>query len=144
MKKRRGNAWKGGRFVQRNGYVLVWEPDHPNAYSYGYVFEHVRVVASALGRPLCGTEEVHHVDENKSNNANSNLVLCPDRAYHMLLHRRLRAYKAVGDPNARLCKYCKRYDLPQNLKIYAQTQPHHIECNRSWQRSQRRKLAEEA
>jgi hypothetical protein len=34
------------------GYVLIFEPTHPNAHRDGYVAEHTKVMAAKLGRPL--------------------------------------------------------------------------------------------
>ena len=42
------------------GYVLIFEPKHPNARKDGYVAEHTKVMAAELGRPLHRFEEVHH------------------------------------------------------------------------------------
>ncbi len=62
----------------------------------------------ALGKPLPLGAEVHHVDGNRWNNANRNLVICQDLAYHRLLHLRTRVLRAGGDPNTqRLCGICK-------------------------------------
>src|SRR3990167_9989532 len=47
---------------------------------------HILVAEKALGRPLPEGVEVHHHDENRQNNSNSNLVICQDVAYHRLLH----------------------------------------------------------
>jgi hypothetical protein len=68
-----------------------------------------RVLAEqALGRPLPRDAVVHHVDGNKLNNEPSNLVLCPDEAYHRLLHIRQAVIDAGGNPNEeRLCCVCK-------------------------------------
>jgi hypothetical protein len=50
---------KSGRIISR-GYVLIFEPSHPNAHKTGYVAEHTKVMAAMLGRPLERFEEVHH------------------------------------------------------------------------------------
>jgi hypothetical protein len=78
-------SWRGGRFVDRGGYVRVRCPQHPNANRNGYVLEHRKVAADALGRPLLSTEEVHHIDGNKQNNAPANLLVVP-RGKHQKLH----------------------------------------------------------
>ena len=51
---------------------------------------HTLVAEQALGKPLPPDAVVHHVDEDRSNNAANNLVICPDRAYHAALHKRMR------------------------------------------------------
>lgn len=60
----------------------------------------------ALGKPLPHGAIVHHADGSKSDTAP--LVICPDDAYHMLLHRRMRVKAAGGDPNTDLiCAKCQ-------------------------------------
>ena len=76
-----------------------------------------RIVAErALGRPLEPRMVVHHVDEDKTNNVGANLVICPDRHYHWMLHKRLAALEATGDANAQRCEHCGKWDDPENLK----------------------------
>lgn len=73
------------------------------------------IVEEALGRKLKGSEEVHHADENPQNNTKENLVLCPTRAYHMLLHIRMKALDLCGHADYRSCTICKAYDDTKNL-----------------------------
>ena len=79
--------------------------------------EHVLIAAAALGKTLPQGAHVHHVDGNPLNNRNENLVICPDNAYHQLLHRRERALDACGHADWRKCHLCKRYDAPENLVV---------------------------
>lgn len=68
-------GWKGGRIVQRNGYVLIRVHDHPYASKQGLVFEHRLVMERTIGRYLEPTEQVHHKDGNRGNNTPENLEL---------------------------------------------------------------------
>jgi HNH endonuclease len=63
-----------GRHIDR-GYVLIFEPNHPNARKDGYVAEHIKVMAANLGRPLERFEEVHHKNGIRSDNRPENLEL---------------------------------------------------------------------
>lgn len=72
------------------------------------VYGHQAVAEKALGHRLPRGVEVHHVDGDERNNANTNLVICQDRAYHRLLHTRARVLRAGGDPNTqRMCSLCQ-------------------------------------
>jgi transposase-like protein len=73
-------SWRGGRHINRDGYVMVYVSDddplrcmsQPN----GYVLEHRLVMARKLGRPLTRYETVHHKNsKDKTNNDPSNLQL---------------------------------------------------------------------
>ena len=75
------------RRIAYNGYVHVYKPDHPLAYSNGYVALH-RMVMHDLGYDLTGFH-VHHVDHDKTNNDPSNLMVLTHNE-HAQLHGRER------------------------------------------------------
>jgi hypothetical protein len=124
-------AWKGGRSKSSRGYVRLKLPSHPRASADGYVLEHVVVAEAALGRPLPSQAVVHHINGDKTDNRPSNLIICEDHAYHMLLHRRQRAFAECGNANWHRCLICKEYDAPENLYIEPnESRAKHRECAR--------------
>jgi hypothetical protein len=68
-------SWKGGRAVDKNGYIWLRKPEHPNANSSGQVAEHRFVMAEHLGRPLHAWENVHHINGIKDDNRIENLTI---------------------------------------------------------------------
>ena len=80
------------------------------------VMAHRLVAEKAIGHRLPDESEIHHVDANKHNNEPTNLVVCPNHSYHMLLHVRTRALEGCGNPDWRQCGICKRWDSLNNLK----------------------------
>lgn len=75
--------WKGGRIVDKRGYILVWKPDHPQANSGGYVREHRLVVEEILGRLLLPTDVVHHKNDDPADNRPENLQVFASNGDHL-------------------------------------------------------------
>ena len=101
-------------------------------------YQHVAIAEAVLGKPLPDGAEVHHVDSNRLNNANSNLVICPNRAYHLLLHKRTRALEACGNANWLKCWICGSYDEPRNLYQWG-GRGRHAECHSKYMNERYRK-----
>jgi hypothetical protein len=113
-------GWKGGRILDSKGYIRALCPGHPRQDSRGYVKEHILVVEKAMGKLLRSTAPVHHVDECRSNNANTNLVVCDSHAYHRIIHTRQRVKDAGGNPHLHLvCGRCNGTKVKEDFSKYA-------------------------
>lgn len=71
-----------------------------------------RVAAElALGKKIPKGAEVHHFNGG----IDGPIVICQDRAYHRLIEIRTLAKAVTGDFNKRKCKFCKKWDIQENM-----------------------------
>lgn len=102
---------------------------------------HTIIAEKALGRALRSGEEIHHLNENDEDDTPENLVICPNRSYHALLHVRTRALNACGNPNHRKCKYCGNWDDTGNMTNKGKTTVAgdwvHKACNTLFEKARR-------
>lgn len=128
---------------------LALSSNGPKPRADGYVghnvggrtkLEHILVAERALGKPLPTGAQVHHWDMDRSNNEPTNLVICPDQAYHRLIHRRMAALEACGNPSWMPCRLCRVYEAPENLYVNpGGTDAYHRHCSAAYARSHRAK-----
>jgi hypothetical protein len=111
---------------------------------------HVLLVESILGKELPKGAEVHHINGDRSDNRNSNLVVCPSHAYHFLLHRRQDAFDACGNASWLKCHYCGEHDDPKNLHVYGRSpknpdsvRAYHRSCVTEYHRKRKQRIAQE-
>lgn len=82
-------SWKGGRYTDAHGYVMVRVEKGRAVSGSGwdqYRKEHTVLMEEAVGRPLTKDEVVHHLDLVKSNNALLNLWLTTHKGHRDAHH----------------------------------------------------------
>ena len=104
-----------------------------------FVREHVLVAEKKLGRKLKCGEVVHHIDANKKNNDESNLIVFASNADHSAFHKGAEIYENNGiwysKKHLGTCETCgKTFDI-----IYPKKYSH-IYCSAKCSQLAKRKL----
>jgi len=68
------------------GYKEIYYPTHPKAKANGCILEQRYIAEKIVGRVLNDDEVVHHKDENRNNNAISNLMVFKTQQDHARYH----------------------------------------------------------
>ena len=80
--------WKGGRYQELRGYIVVKAPYHPHCGKNGGVYEHRLVMEKHLKRFLEPNEIVHHKNKIKNDNRVENLMLFNNSSEHIKHHKK--------------------------------------------------------
>jgi hypothetical protein len=82
-------GWKTGEIKDSNGYILIYQPDHPakNCQGKGYVKRSRLVVERFLGRYLEPDEVVHHINMVRDDDRIENLRVMSISS-HLSLHHK--------------------------------------------------------
>lgn len=76
------------RYARRHGEGGLRSDGYIQVHENGKLkMQHIVVAEKALGKPLPPKAIVHHINEDRADNVPSNLVICPDQEYHMLIHK---------------------------------------------------------
>lgn len=121
VKARRNNKGgnnKGGRIIDKSGYVQIWMPEHPNARIAGYVHEHRLVMSNLINRPLFPFENVHHKNGIRDDNRIENLELwdktqpsgqrVEDKIQWCIDFLKRNNYEVINNNNTKTPNYCEQ------------------------------------
>lgn len=98
-------SYKNGK-IDRDGYIAIYMPEHPNSNKKHYIYEHHKIMSEFLGRPLEKGEVVHHIDRNRKNNNITNLILFSSNSEHMKTHYKNGDIELRVDKSDRVCNLC--------------------------------------
>jgi hypothetical protein len=73
-------------YMNKNGYILEYHPDHPRSDGYGYVFAHIVAYERYTGTTVPVECVVHHINGTKTDNSPQNLVMMTRRDHTILHH----------------------------------------------------------
>lgn len=113
--------WMGGRKYDHNKYIEIYTPNHPNANTSSYVYEHRLVMEKYIGRYLTKEEKVHHINGVKDDNRIENLIIT-SQSNHRNLHHSLQkcGYEFFKLGFIKFDKNKEEYYIPKNKdrKLY--------------------------
>lgn len=78
--------WKGGKIVDKYGYIYIKNINHPFCNNKGYIYEHRFIMEKHLGRYLTSEERIHHLNSIKDDNRIENLKLFSNESEHQKFH----------------------------------------------------------
>lgn len=95
--KKRDEDIKRKSYVSSDGYIMVFDPNRrreaenlgKTSQWNGYVKQHILVAERILGRRLIEGEIVHHLDGDKQNNSEENLIVLSNESRHRDIHNNL-------------------------------------------------------
>lgn len=83
--------WKGGK-VNRNGYIMIYQPRHSFSDKRKYIFEHRLIIEKQIERCLLPSETTHHLG-TKNDNRPQMLMAFVNNSVHKRFHKNPQSVK---------------------------------------------------
>jgi len=136
------------KYGSADAIFLERRPNGTGGFQQGYftitedgrrVKKAVYAAEKVLGKRLPDCAVVHHVDGDKANDLNSNLVICQNNSYHIMLHQREKSIKNCGHANWYQCRFCKKYGPIGEITRSIQGHSFHRSCRNEFLKIKRQK-----
>lgn len=87
------SSWRGGKFISSDGYIFIYQSNHPFRNTANYVREHRLVMERMINRYLKPEERVHHINGIKTDNREENLKLFANESEHQMFGKHSKVHK---------------------------------------------------
>lgn len=88
----------------RDGYLWLWEPEHPESRRYkGWIAEHRLVAEQVIGRLLTSSDEVRHINRIRNDNRPENLEVLDNETHRVISRGQRQSDKDL------LAEYIRRF-----------------------------------
>lgn len=87
IKGNKNGRWIGGRLKRKDGYILIYKPNHPYCIHNRYILEHRLIIEKFIDRYLSPKEVVHHLNGKRTDNRPQNLIVFDSSGNHHRFER---------------------------------------------------------
>lgn len=110
--------------IDKQGYIRFTEDPSRTAW------EHIRVAEKILGRSLGRSEQVHHINGDKTDNTETNIIVLRTNKDHKIIHSDI-PYELLKTADGsfvvvkqqRVCPCCNRlFEPPNNRAVFCSTE----------------------
>lgn len=95
LKGKRNSKKKAQAYVDYQGYILVYKPNHPRARYHGYVLAHYYLWERYHYACLLPWSRIYHKDGNKKNNKKDNLLVRIGSKYRSRVYHTMKSSKST-------------------------------------------------
>lgn len=108
--------------IDKRGYVRITADPTRTAW------EHIRVAEAKLGRRLGKTEQVHHINGDKTDNRPENLIVFRSNSDHKRYHSHIKIAELLQTSDGSYIAVTKQRECPNCLRLFVPTNSDQLYC----------------